>query len=97
MQAYSDQLGGMLGQGGGSDAIGAIGNLIGKSSTEGLDRLVQQLQNEPERHRPSWVGTGANLPVSADRCSGRLRPDQPDRRQPSTDQARQSGATVARK
>lgn len=69
-----DQLGGMLGQGGGSDAIGAIGNLIEQHG--GLDGLVQQLQNGGLSDIvASWVGTGANLPVSADALQQALGPD----------------------
>ncbi|MFO1379852.1 MAG: YidB family protein [Chitinivorax sp.] len=69
-----DQLGGMLGQGGGSDAIGAIGNLIEQHG--GLDGLVQQLQNGGLSDIvASWVGTGANLPVSADALQQALGSD----------------------
>ena len=69
-----DQLGGMLGQGGGSDAIGAIGNLIEQHG--GLDGLVQQLQNGGLSDIvASCVGAGANLPVSADALQQALGPD----------------------
>jgi uncharacterized protein YidB (DUF937 family) len=69
-----DQLGGMLGQGGGSDAIGAIGNLIEQHG--GLGGLVQQLQNGGLSDIvASWVGTGANLPVSADALQQALGSD----------------------
>ena len=69
-----DQMGGMLGQGGGSDAIGAIGNLIEQHG--GLDGLVQQLQNGGLSDIvASWVGTGANLPVSADALQQALGSD----------------------
>ena len=69
-----DQLGGMLGQGGGSDAIGAIGNPIEQHG--GLGGLVQQLQNGGLSDIvASWVGTGANLPVSADALQQALGSD----------------------
>lgn len=70
-----DQLGGMLGQGGGNDALGAISNLIDQHG--GLGGLVQQLQNGGLGDIvSSWVGTGANLPVSADALQQALGSDQ---------------------
>lgn len=60
-----DQLGSMLGQGGSSEAMSAISNLIDQQG--GLGGLVQKLQNGGLRDVvASWVGTGENLPVSAE-------------------------------
>ena len=70
-----DQLGSILGQGGSNDAVGAISNLIDQHG--GLSGLVQQLQNGGlSEVVSSWVGTGANLPVSADALQQALGSEQ---------------------
>lgn len=70
-----DQLGSILGQGSSNDAIGAISNLIEQHG--GLSGLVQQLQNGGlSEVVSSWVGTGANLPVSADALQQALGSEQ---------------------
>lgn len=70
-----DQLGSILGQGGNNDAVGAISNLIDQHG--GLSGLVQQLQNGGlSEVVSSWVGTGANLPVSADALQQALGSEQ---------------------
>lgn len=70
-----DQLGSILGQGGSNDAVGAISNLIDQHG--GLSGLVQQLQNGGLSDVvSSWVGTGANLPVSADALQQALGSEQ---------------------
>lgn len=70
-----DQLGSILGQGGSNDAVGAISNLIEQHG--GLGGLVQQLQNGGlSEVVSSWVGTGANLPVSADALQQALGSEQ---------------------
>lgn len=70
-----DQLGSILGQGGSNDAVGAISNLIDQHG--GLSGLVQQLQSGGlSEVVSSWVGTGANLPVSADALQQALGSEQ---------------------
>lgn len=70
-----DQLGGMLNQGGNNDFVGAITNLIDQQG--GLGGLVQQLQNGGLGDIvSSWVGTGANLPVSAEALQQALGSEQ---------------------
>lgn len=60
-----DQLGSVLGQGGGNDAMSAISNLIDQHG--GLSGLLQTLQNGGlSEVVASWVGTGANQPISAE-------------------------------
>lgn len=70
-----DQLGGMLNQGGNNDFVGAITNLIDQQG--GLGGLAQQLQNGGLGDIvSSWVGTGANLPVSAEALQQALGSEQ---------------------
>ena len=70
-----DQLGGMLNQGGNNDFVGAITNLIDQQG--GLGGLVQQLQNGGLGDIvSSWVGTDANLPVSAEALQQALGSEQ---------------------
>ncbi len=64
-------LGGLLNQGGGGGA-GGLGGAAG-----GLGALLQQLQNAGLGDTvKSWVGTGQNLPVSADQLQSALGGDQ---------------------
>lgn len=70
-----DQLGGILGQGGDNNAISAVSNLIDQQG--GLGGLVQKLQSGGlSEIVSSWVGTGANLPVSPDALQQALGSEQ---------------------
>ena len=55
---------GMLGQGGAGGAGGGLGGLVQQFEQGGLGHLVQ-----------SWIGTGQNLPISADQLSSVLGSD----------------------
>ena len=64
---------GMLGQGGGAAGGGGLGGLGGVG---GLIGLVEKFnQGGLGEIASSWVGTGQNLPVSADQLSGVLGND----------------------
>ena len=70
-----DQLGGMLNQGSSSDIMGAVNALIDQQG--GLAGLVQQLQNGGLGDAvASWIGTGTNLPVSAEALQQALGSEQ---------------------
>ena len=58
-------LGGLSGSSGQSAALNAVVALLGQGG--GLQGLVQSFERQGLGHlAASWVGTGANLPVSAD-------------------------------
>lgn len=58
---------------GGQDLMGVIGNLINNPQMGGLQGLVQSFHDKGlGAVVSSWVGTGANLPISADQLTSVL-------------------------
>ena len=58
---------------GGADWMGVIGNLINNPQTGGLQGLIQSFQDKGLGGVvSSWVGTGENLPISADQLTSVL-------------------------
>jgi uncharacterized protein YidB (DUF937 family) len=73
LDAVVGALGG-TGGAGGPDWMGLISGVLANGSAHGgLGGLLQQLQaGGLGAHADSWVGTGANLPVSGDQLSAAL-------------------------
>ncbi len=72
-----DQLAGeLLGGSGGTSPVLQIAQQLLQNHEGGLAGLLAQLnQSGLAEQVQSWVGTGANLPVSADQLSAALGPD----------------------
>ena len=76
MGLFDQLLGGIVGQMGNSQQKGSLMDLatsVIQSQPGGLGGLLQKFQTAGlGEHADSWVGTGANKPVSADQISGAL-------------------------
>ena len=74
--SIAGQVTGALGGGnaaGGADWMGVIGQLIHNPQTGGLQGLVQSFQDKGLGGVvSSWIGTGENLPISAEQLSSVL-------------------------
>lgn len=75
-----DMVGGLLGQGGqeqsGNPLLGAVMGLI-QNHPGGLQGLLGQLQEKGLGDQvASWIGTGANQPISAEHVQAALGSDQ---------------------
>ncbi|WIT11505.1 YidB family protein [Paucibacter sediminis] len=69
--AAQQALSGQQAAGGGSDWVGMVSGLLNQQG--GLAGILQQLQAGGLGEQvQSWIGTGANLPVSADQLSAAL-------------------------
>ena len=76
LDSIAGQVTGALGGGnaaGGADWMGLIGNLINNPQTGGLQGLVQSFQDKGLGGViSSWIGTGENLPISAQQLTSVL-------------------------
>lgn len=69
-------VGGLAGQGGNHGLMEVVSGLINNQGG-GLAGLLQQFRaNGLDQHADSWVGTGQNLPISAEQMQGVLGSDQ---------------------
>lgn len=75
--AATQALGGATSPQGGPDWVGMIAGMVSHGSAEGgLAGVLQQLEGSGLGDQVrSWVGTGANLPVSADQIGAALGGD----------------------
>lgn len=72
-----DSLIGGLGQGGGNPLLNLVSGLIANPNGGGLAGLLQQFQASGLGHlAESWVGTGQNLPISAEQIQTVLGSEQ---------------------
>lgn len=76
LEGIANQLTGALGGGnaaGGTDWMGLINNLVNNPQTGGLQGLVQSFQDKDLGGViSSWIGTGENLPISAEQLTSVL-------------------------
>lgn len=79
MSVFDQLLGGLIGQLGGGQQKNALLDLAAsviRNQPGGLTGLIQQFsQAGLGDHVKSWVGTGANLPISADKLTAVLGED----------------------
>ena len=76
LERITSQVTGALGgqnAAGGADWMGVIGNLINNPQTGGLQGLIQSFKDKGlDGVVSSWIGTGENLPISAEQLTSVL-------------------------
>ena len=76
LERFASQVTGALGgqnAAGGADWMGVIGNLINNPQTGGLQGLIQSFKDKGlDGVVSSWIGTGENLPISAEQLTSVL-------------------------
>ena len=76
LERITSQVTGALGgqnAAGGTDWMGVIGNLINNPQTGGLQGLIQSFKDKGlDGVVSSWIGTGENLPISAEQLTSVL-------------------------